>query len=95
MKLIYVKLFNLIFDSGVIPETWTYGIINPIYKNKGDPYMPENYRPITLLSCMGKLFTSIIKDRLQKFVDKHNIINEYQTGFRPGYSTIDNMFILH
>ena len=52
---IYCKLFNIIFDSGIIPETWSIGIIKPIYKNKGDPGWPENYRPITILSCLGKL----------------------------------------
>lgn len=48
MKLIYVKLFNLILDAGTIPELWTIVIINPIYKNKGDKTKPENYRPNTL-----------------------------------------------
>jgi hypothetical protein len=41
------------------------GIIKPIYKNKGDSNQPENYRPISLLSCLGKLFTSILRKRLE------------------------------
>ena len=92
---IYTKLFNIVLDSGIIPEAWTYGVINPIFKNKGDAFEAKNYRPITLLSCMGKLFTSIIKNRLQAYSDKHDIINEYQAGFRPEHSTIDNIFALH
>ena len=71
---VYTKLFNLIFDSGVIPESWTVGIMKPIYKNKGDSKLPENYRPITLLSCFGKLFTSMINNRLQKYAERYNII---------------------
>ena len=58
---IYVKLFNLILESGHIPESWTVGIINPLYKSKGDPTLPENYQPVMILSCMGKLFYSNLK----------------------------------
>lgn len=53
---VFKKLFNVIFDSGIVPDEWLIGIVKPIYKNKGDPTKPENYRPITLLSCLGKLF---------------------------------------
>ena len=61
---IYVKLFNMVLDTGIFPEKWLVGIIKPIYKNKGDPKLPGNYRPITLLSCFGKLFTSVINRKL-------------------------------
>ena len=49
---IYVKLFNLVLDSGCFPEQWSTGMISPIYK-KGDRSNPQNYRPITILSCLG------------------------------------------
>ena len=49
---LYEKLFNLILDTGIVPETWTRGVIKPIFKQKGDVLNPENYRPITLLSCI-------------------------------------------
>jgi len=92
---VYLKLFNLIFEKGIIPEPWTKGIIQPIYKNKGNPASAENYRPITILSCMGKLFTAILNKRLQNFADNAELISEFQAGFRSKYSTVDNMFVLH
>ncbi|MES9881062.1 MAG: reverse transcriptase domain-containing protein [Sedimenticola sp.] len=95
MSHIYVKLFNIILDSGKVPESWTSGIIKPIYKQKGDSSKPENYRPITLVSCMGKFFTSVINNRLQAYAEKYNLISECQTGFRKGFSTADNIFVLH
>lgn len=64
---VYTRLFNLILDTGLIPTQWVEGMIKPIYKNKGDSTKPENYRPITLLSCLGKLFTSVINERLNIF----------------------------
>lgn len=91
---IYHKLFNVIFDTGIIPEYWTMGNIKPIYKSKGDPKQPENYRPITILSCFGKLFTAIINNRLNQYADNHNIISSSQSGFRKRHSTVDNLFII-
>ena len=91
---IYCKLFNIILDTGIIPESWSIGIIKPIYKNKGDPKKAENYRPITLLSCFGKLFTSIINNRLNDYAENHDTINWCQAGFRKSFSTADNLFVL-
>ena len=91
---IYIVLFNKIFDTGTIPEDWVIGLIVPVYKNKGDLADCNNYRGITLLSCMGKLFTSILNARLYKFCEVNNIIKESQTGFRRGYSTVDHIFLM-
>ena len=66
----------------------------PIYKNKGDPTLPENYRPITLLSCLGKLFTCILCNRLENYASEITLINESQCGFRKQYSTIDHIISL-
>ena len=87
----YHKLFNIILDTAKIPSSWTEGCIIPIYKKKGSKLDPENYRPITLYSCLGKLFTAIINPRLQTFSNDFDIIQENQTGFREKYSTIDNV----
>ena len=92
---IYVNLFNLIFDSGILPEVWLLGSVIPVYKNKGDKLDPKNYRPITLLSCLGKIFTSILNDRLNAFIDEYVLLNENQAGFRHGYSTCDHIFSLY
>ena len=95
MMPVYTQVFNLIFDSGLIPENWTMGNILPIYKNKGDKNMPENYRPITLLSCFGKLFTAVINNRLNKLAEQVEIISSCQAGFRKGFSTVENIFIIN
>ena len=70
------------------------GNIIPIYKNKGNIENPENYRPITILSCLGKLFTAIINTRLNAFSDERYLITHSQAGFRKGFSTSDNLFII-
>ena len=70
------------------------GNIIPIYKNRGNKDDPKNYRPITIISCLGKLFTSILNERLNDFSREVNLICENQAGFRKGYSTLDNIFVL-
>ena len=92
---IYHALFNHILNTGIIPNQWLEGIILPIYKNKGDPLDPNNYRPITLLSCLGKLFTSVLNSRLTRFLDDNDRLCENQAGFRKQYSTIDHIFTLN
>ena len=78
-----------------MPDAWLEGIIRPIYKNNGDPKLPENYRPITILSCFGKLFTAILNNKLNTFLQYHDLLEENQAGFRAGYSTTDHIFTLH
>ena len=93
---LYNSFFNLrILETGILPDSWLEGIIKPIYKDKGDPLQPQNYRPITILSCFGKLFTAVLNSRLNKFLNCHDILEENQAGFRAGYSTTDHIFVLH
>ena len=94
LRPLYILLFNRVLEEGIIPESWLNGLILPIYKNKGDSNDPDNYRGITLLSCLGKLFTSVLNNRLNKYADRINLINENQAGFRKNYSTIDHIFLL-
>lgn len=91
---VFVKYFNLILKTGIVPEEWSKGIIIPIYKNKGDKGDPNNYRGISLLSCLSKVFTACIKSRIQEFVETQSMMGEEQTGFRTGYSTTNHIFNL-
>ena len=92
---ILVNLFNLIFDTGIFPETWTLGMINPIYKTNGDIKDPSNYRPITLLSCLGKVYTAVLNTRIQNYIEENHLLNDCQSGFRKDHSATNNFFILH
>ena len=90
---LYTKLFNIIFETGILPDSWLEGRIIPIFKNKGDHSNPENYRPITILSCSSKVFTSVLINRLTKYQNTTGGLNENQAGFRKAYSTIDHILI--
>ena len=79
----------------MIPTQWACENIIPIYKNKGARTEPQNYRTITLLGCLGKLFTDNINNRLHNYADSVQLILENQAGFRKGLSTLDHIFSLY
>lgn len=68
-------------------------VIIPVPK-KGNLSIVDNYRGITLLSTLGKLFTRILNNRLCFWSDCYNVLIDVQMGFRHGFSTVDNMFVL-
>ena len=88
------NLFNKIFESGVFPEEWTEDYIIPLHR-KGNLNDVENYRGITLLSTLGKLFTRVINNRLSEWSEKYFVLIEAQAGFRANMSTVDDIFVLH
>jgi hypothetical protein len=90
VKIIH-KLCNKIWDTGEIPQDWGRAVIVPIYKKK-DKLDCSNYRGISLLSLAGKVFCSILHKRMQTRTEE--ILAESQAGFRPGRSTIDQLFTL-
>ena len=87
------RIFNDIIENGTFPTEWNIGVIKPIYKQKGDKKSPANYRGITLTGCLAKLLTSILQNRLNKFIEKHDALNPEQFGFRPNSRTTDSLFI--
>ena len=92
---IFASLFNIVLNTGIIPEEWCIGYIMPLYKNKGSINDPDNYRGITLLSCVGKLFSALLNERITRYLDAVGGIGDEQAGFRQGHSTVDHIFALH
>lgn len=81
-------LFNHIFNNAYWPENWKNGTIIPILKPAKDPIRVDSYRPITLLSCLSKIFESWVLTKIRTHCDDNNIIPDEQFGFRPQRSTV-------
>ena len=88
LKLVLLKisellsyLFNECISEGIYPDTLKVGRVIPIFKS-GDSTNISNYRPISTLLTVNKIFEKILHNRLVCFFEYHNIINEYQFEFR-------------
>ena len=89
-----LKLFNGILSNTWICKDWLISLITAIHK-KGPKENPANYRGISLMSCLGKLFLTIINNRLAAFAVERNILSTNQLGFVPSNRTSDPHIILN
>ena len=93
MRCASVSLFNIIWNSGLVPTYWCISLIQPSYTNKGSREDANNYKGIALIIYIGKLFTALINQRLDDYVNDNHILGEEQAGFRSGFSTTDHIFV--
>ena len=81
-------VFNRSLAEGIFPNVLKKAKVIPIFKS-GDKSLAENYRPISLLPQISKIFDKLIKSRISNFLNKFNILNDNQYGFRKNLSTAD------
>lgn len=75
-----------------MPEDWRKAVLVPLYKGKGSQQEPKNYRGISLLSIVGKLYAKALIERVMNETDKK--IWDVQAGFRKGMGCMDQVFSL-
>ncbi len=79
-------IFNSSLVTGVVPEQLKIAKVIPIYK-KDDAQIFSNYRPVSVLPCFSKILERLIFNRCMDYIDKNNILNDKQFGFRSNHST--------
>ena len=94
IKPLLLAMFNKILNIGIYPDQWSLAIISPLHKN-GKRNNPTNYRGISLLCTVSKIFTKILNNRLLTWAEENNKLDEGQSAYRKGRSTIDNLFTLN
>ena len=90
---VFLYLFNSIRSSSFYPTLWKKDILHPIHKSdeKNDP---NNFRGIAISSCFGKLFTKLLKNRLQSFCEKHNFVSKVQGSGKKSTRTSDHLMVI-
>jgi hypothetical protein len=85
----FLKLINEIWDTEGIPEHFDTSYLVAIYKSKS-PLQPSNYRPISLLNVIYKIFAALLRDRIMDAIGEH--LPEQQFAYQKGKSTVEPLF---
>ena len=83
---ILVNIFNTCGNLGIYPQILKIAKVTPLHKN-GDPHIKDNYRPISVLTQINKIFEKLIHERMVTFEAQHKFLKKCQFGFRKGHST--------
>ncbi|XP_076031869.1 uncharacterized protein LOC143019772 [Oratosquilla oratoria] len=87
-----VRLSNVCWREGRVPEDWRSACIVPLYKGKGDKCECSSFRGISLLSVVGKAYGRILIERIRRGTE--GVIGEEQCGFRTGRGCVDQIFVV-
>ena len=88
------KLINLSLSSCRVPKAWKKANVLPIHK-KNEKAVMNNYRPISLLSCVSKILERVVFKHVFNYFRDNFLITVYQSGFIPGDSTVNQLVQLY
>ena len=83
---IFTKLFNYCLITSKIPDDWKSAIVTPLFKNKGKPTNLNNYRGISIISPISKVFEKLVAIQIFNYFEKNNLLTSHQHGFRKHHS---------
>ena len=80
-------IFNQSISQGKFPDDWKYARVTPLFK-QGNRDDVNNYRPISVIPIVAKVFERIVYDQLYAYLEEHDILYKNQSGFRATHSTV-------
>ncbi len=87
------NLLNYCLSLGSFPDIWKIANVIPLYK-KDDPLLCNNYRPMSLLPCISKVFEKVLFNHIFTFLRHNRLVKRNQSGFTPGDSTINQLIAM-
>ena len=82
------SLFNVSLELGYFPNEWKQANISPVHK-AGDIHDASNYRPVSVIPVIAKVFESLVHDQLYDNLEANGLLSPVQSGFHPGHCTQD------
>ena len=87
-------ILNLSLNSGIYIDAWKKSRVTPIFKSE-DRQKCENYRPISILPIISKIFEKEVSDQLYEYLSQNLLLSKYQSGFRPKHSTMSALIQMY
>ena len=92
LSYILAELFSKCLKESCFPDCWKVSSVVPVFKNVGERSTAKNYRPVSLLSVVSKLFEKLVNNRIVDHLEKCGLFSDFQYGFRSSRSTADLLF---
>ena len=94
LSYILAKLFNKCLKESCFPDCWKVSSVVPVFKNVGERATAKNYRPVSLLSVVSKVFEKLVNNRIVDYLEKCGLFSDFQYGFRSSRSTADLLTVV-
>ena len=94
LSYILAELFNKCLKESCFPDCWKVLAVVPVFKNIGERSTAKNYRPVSLLSVVSKVFEKLVNNRIVDHLEKCGLFSDFQYGFRSSQSTADILTVV-
>ena len=94
LSYILVKLFNMCLNESCFPDSWKVSSVVSVFKNVGERSAAKNYRPVSLLSVVSKVFEKLVNDRTVDYLENCGLFSDFQYSFRSSQSTADLLTVV-
>ena len=94
LSYILAELFNKCLKESSFPDCWKVSSVVPVFKNVGERSTAKNYRPVSLLSVVSKVFEKLVNNRIVDHLEKCGLFSDFQYGFRSSRSTADLLTVV-
>ena len=91
---ILAELFNKYLKESCFPDCWKVSSVFPVFKNVGERSTAKNYRPVSLLSVVSKVFEKLVNNRIVDHLEKCGLFSHFQYGIRSSRSTADLLTVV-
>ena len=94
LSYVLADLFNMCLKESCFPDSWKVSLVVPVFKNVWERSTAKNYRPVSLLSVVSKVFEKLVNNKIVDHLEKCGFFSDFQYGFRSSRSTGDHLAVV-